>query len=56
MPKGSEKASTQHPNNHWSTEEVVLATFLRSRMVGNPEIVVILNERHEGRLDDIRLA
>ena len=46
MPKGLEKASNRHPNNHWSTEEVVLAVFLRSRNVGNPKIVLILNERY----------
>ena len=35
----------RHPKNLWTTEEVVLTVYLRSRQVEDRAIVSILNER-----------
>ena len=45
MPQASKKARARHPANYWTTEEVVLAVFLRSRRVKDRAILAILNGR-----------
>lgn len=56
MPQGSGKGKARRPDNHWTTEEVLLAIFFRSREVEAQKIAAIVDERCGGILDDILLG
>ena len=50
MPPAPKKTRASSSKSHWTTEEVVLTIFLRSRRVKDRAIIAILKERYPPKI------